>query len=85
MCLSSECIRSVVVFANTCRWRSFYTLIQKTHFKTGNVHKLEAAVKVYAGLTEIAIIRQEVMMKLAGMLLHPFPNVSIRKSVKAVS
>ncbi|KAI9878754.1 MAG: hypothetical protein M1830_010607 [Pleopsidium flavum] len=54
---------------------NFYALIQKAHFKSGSVHKLEAAVKLYAGLAEVASTSQEAVMKLAGMLLHPFPKI----------
>ena len=39
--------------------------------------KLKAAIDVYVGLAAIESIRQEVLLKLAGMLLHPFPQVSL--------
>lgn len=53
-------------------WRAIYLLIQKSHYKTGNVRKLEAAVKLYGGLCGVY---PEAMTKLSSMLLHPFPKV----------
>lgn len=47
-------------------------LVQKAHYKTSNVRKLEAAVKVYSGLMEVY---PAVLQKLSSMLLHPFPKV----------
>jgi hypothetical protein len=47
-------------------------LVQKAHYKTGNIRKLEAAVKLYGGLTEVY---PEPLTKLSSMLLHPFPRV----------
>lgn len=57
---------------NYHRWRSLYLLVQKAHYKTGNVRKLEAAVKIYGGLIEVY---QEALQKLTTMLLHPFPKI----------
>lgn len=54
------------------RWRSLYLLVQKAHYKTGNIRKLEAAVKIYGGLSEVY---PEALQKLATMLLHPFPKI----------
>ncbi|RDL35861.1 uncharacterized protein BP5553_06473 [Venustampulla echinocandica] len=54
------------------KWRSLYALTQKAHFKTSNVRKLEAAVKVYGGLMEVY---PEAVQKLSSMLLHPFPRI----------
>ena len=57
---------------NILRWRSLYLLVQKAHYKTGNVRKLEAAIKVYGGLVHVY---PEALQKLTSMLLHPFPKV----------
>jgi len=46
--------------------------VQKAHYKTGNIRKLEAAVKLYGGLIEVY---PEALQKLATMLLHPFPKI----------
>ncbi len=53
-------------------WRSLYLLVQKAHYKTGNVRKLEAAIKVYGGLLQVY---PEALDKLTSMLLHPFPKI----------
>ncbi|KAI9780276.1 MAG: hypothetical protein M1839_006836 [Geoglossum umbratile] len=56
-------------------WRSLFASVQKAHFKSGNILKLSAAVKVYAGLVEIPLIRRDVLTRLISMLMHPFPRV----------
>jgi hypothetical protein len=41
------------------------------------MQRLEAAVKAYSGLAMLpAPVRKESLLKLTGMLLHPFPRVS---------
>ncbi|MCJ1465433.1 hypothetical protein MMC07_004051 [Pseudocyphellaria aurata] len=59
-------------------WRNLFVLVQQSHYKSGNIHKLEAAVKVYTGLARTNILRANVIGRLCGMLLHSFP--SIRKA-----
>lgn len=56
-------------------WRNLFALVQKSHYKSGNVHKLEAAVKLYTGLARANVVRDQVISKLFSMLLHPFPSV----------
>ena len=46
--------------------------MQKAHYKTGNVRKLEAAIRLYGGLIEVYPPAAE---KLTSMLLHPFPKI----------
>ena len=55
-------------------------LVQKCHYKTGNVAKLKAAIDVYTGIARFNQTRQEVLAKLTGMLLHPFPSVGTATS-----
>ncbi len=47
-------------------------MAQKAHYKTGNVRKLEAVIKLYGGLVQVY---PEAFQKLTSMLLHPFPKV----------
>ena len=54
------------------KWADLYSLIQKAHYKTGNVRKLEAAIKLYSGL---AVVYPSALDKLLSLLLHPFPKV----------
>src|SRR5277367_5161682 len=61
-----------IIESNLIRWRSVYLLVQKAHYKTGNVRKLEAAIKVYGGLLQVY---PEALEKLTSMLLHPFPKI----------
>jgi hypothetical protein len=37
--------------------------------------RLEAAIKVYAPLCRLEHLRADVLKKMAGMLLHPFPRI----------
>jgi hypothetical protein len=53
-------------------WRDLYSLVQNAHYKTGNIRKLEASVRVYGGLVEVY---PEALDKLTKMLLHPIPTL----------
>lgn len=63
------------ISTNLISLRKMFSLVQKAHYKSGNVHKLSAAIEVYVGLSSFESIGSEVQLKLTGMLLHPFPNV----------
>ncbi|KAJ5799803.1 uncharacterized protein N7518_001871 [Penicillium psychrosexuale] len=56
-------------------FRKLFTLVQKAHFRSANIARLEAAVKVYAALSRIDSLRGGVLKKMTGLLLHPFPKV----------
>lgn len=56
-------------------FRKVFILTQKAHFKSSNIARLEAAIKVYAPLARLEQLRPDVLKKLSGMLLHPFPKV----------
>ena len=60
----------------SCSLRRLLVLVQKAHYKSSNIPRLEAAVKVYASLSRIPSLRVECIKKLASMLLHPYPKVS---------
>jgi len=47
-------------------------MLQKSHYKTGNVRKLEAAVRMYGNLIQV---HPEALEKLTTMILHPFPKI----------
>ena len=53
-------------------WRNLYALIQNAHYQSGNVRKLEAAVKLYGGLLDVF---PDAVQKLSSMLLHKYPKV----------
>jgi hypothetical protein len=46
--------------------------IQNAHYKTPNVRKLEAAVKLYGALSEVY---PPAVTKLTGILLHAYPTI----------
>ncbi|KAH8425353.1 tubulin-specific chaperone D [Aspergillus melleus] len=56
-------------------FRKLFVLVQKAHFKTSNIARLEAAIRVYACLCRLEPLRTEALKKMTGMLLHPFPRV----------
>ena len=58
--------------ANTSSWRGLYALIQNAHYQSGNIRKLEAAVKLYGGLLDVY---PDASQKLTSMLLHKYPKV----------
>lgn len=62
--------------------RRIFVLVQKAHFKSSNMARLEAAIKVYGPLARVAALRMEVLKKITGMLLHPFPRVCL-ESIRA--
>ncbi|KAJ6078960.1 hypothetical protein N7467_008713 [Penicillium canescens] len=56
-------------------FRKLFILIQKSHLRSANMARLEAAVKAYAALTRINSMRADVLKKMTGLLLHPFPRI----------
>lgn len=56
-------------------WKRLFTDVRKAHFKSGNVQKIEAAVKIYAGMMAVSRVRTDVEDKLCSMLLHPYPKI----------
>ncbi|KAJ6005877.1 Tubulin-specific chaperone D C-terminal [Penicillium sp. IBT 35674x] len=56
-------------------FRKVFLLVQRAHFRSANIARMEGAVKVYSALSEIENLRGDVLKKLTAMLLHPFPRV----------
>ena len=56
-------------------FRKVFVLVQKAHFRSSNIARMEAAVKVYTAMSRLEPLRGDVLKKLTGMLLHPFPRV----------
>jgi hypothetical protein len=86
--LNGSSFQYVAAMISSSRWfmliqrrhRSLLSLIQKAHFKSGNVSKLETAVKVYGGMTELPSLQEEATKKLFSMLVHPFAKVHASRS-----
>lgn len=61
--------------------RSLCLQAQKAGYKTGNVRKIEACIKVYGGVASMAITSvteagvTEAMKRLGALLYHPWPRV----------
>lgn len=66
--------------ANLSSFRRLFVLVQKAHFKSSNISRLEAAIKAYSSLSRFEPLRGEVLKKLTSMLLHPFPRVCLYTS-----
>ena len=70
------------------RLRLLFLRTQKAQFKTSNVKKLDAAIKIYGALIDIfshstadnneSELRVKFVEKLTSMLSHPFPRVRER-------
>ncbi|CAD6579724.1 MAG: hypothetical protein ASARMPRED_009232 [Alectoria sarmentosa] len=56
-------------------WKRLFTEVRKAHFKSGNVQKIEAAVKIYASMMAVPRVSREVQEKLCSMLAHPYPKI----------
>lgn len=56
--------------------RKLWKVVRKAHFKSTNLRKLEAAVRIYAGLAAHGEMRENGLAKLRDLLLHPYPSVS---------
>ncbi|ODH53102.1 hypothetical protein GX48_00637 [Paracoccidioides brasiliensis] len=56
-------------------YRKIFVCVQKFHFKSANVSRIEAAIKIYALLWRMGVFRNDSMKKLTGMLLHPYPMI----------
>ncbi|KAJ5266161.1 hypothetical protein N7524_007179 [Penicillium chrysogenum] len=65
----------VIPEASDPSFRKLFTLVQKAHFRSANIARLEAAVKAYAALSRVDSLRAGVLKKMTGLLLHPFPRV----------
>lgn len=57
---------------SSLNWKSFYNTIQRAHYKSSNIRKLQAAIKIYGGLMEVY---PDAVTKLSSMLLHNFPGI----------
>ncbi|KAJ9208854.1 hypothetical protein DTO021D3_71 [Paecilomyces variotii] len=56
-------------------FRKVFFFVQKAHYKSSNMARLEAAIKVYASLSRMEHLKTDVMKKLTSMLLHPYPKI----------
>ncbi|KAJ5568528.1 hypothetical protein N7450_011014 [Penicillium hetheringtonii] len=56
-------------------FRKVFVIVQNSHFRSSNIARIEAAVKVYAALSRLESLRADALKKLTGLLLHPFPRV----------
>lgn len=61
--------------ADSSSFRSLLFQVQKAHFKSSHMHKLDLALNVYRGLEDIPVTSLDTRAKVVSMLLHPFPKV----------
>ena len=69
----------------TCRWRTLFDLVKQANSAPEDQPRVEAVIKVYIGLAEIAWVATDALAELAGALLHPIPNVSPQECFEASS
>ncbi|OJD22113.1 hypothetical protein ACJ73_06543 [Blastomyces percursus] len=56
-------------------YRKLFALVQNFHFKSASMARIEAAIKIYALLWRMGVIKRDAMQKLTGMLMHPYPKI----------
>ncbi|KMU78807.1 hypothetical protein CISG_01847 [Coccidioides immitis RMSCC 3703] len=56
-------------------FRKLFLLVQKSHFKSSNIPRIEVAVKTYATLLRQECIQKDVMKKMMSLLLHSYPKI----------
>ena len=56
--------------------RRLWNVVRKAQFKSTNIRKLEAAVRIYAALAAQGEMQKHGLCKLKDLLLHPYPRVS---------
>ncbi len=62
-------------FGPTLPARMIWNVVREAHFKSTNIRKLEAAVKIYGALAISADMKSNALGKLRDLLLHPYPSV----------
>jgi hypothetical protein len=65
------------IINNTCRWKSFLSLVQKSHYQSAHIPKILAALDVYRGLADVIAIKVLIISKVQSMLLHNYTKVRI--------
>ncbi|OKL56274.1 hypothetical protein UA08_08481 [Talaromyces atroroseus] len=73
-------ISEPTVSSNNASLRKLFILTQKAHFKSSNIPRLEAAIKVYAALSRSPALQVDTLKKLTTMLLHPYPKIRMAVS-----
>ncbi|KAK0101839.1 hypothetical protein ONS96_005817 [Cadophora gregata f. sp. sojae] len=57
---------------SSINWKTLYYRVQKAHYQSANLRKIEACVKIYGGILDRV---SEAKGKLIGMLAHKYPGV----------
>ncbi|KAM5445614.1 hypothetical protein MaudCBS49596_007350 [Microsporum audouinii] len=60
--------------------KKLFRLVQKSHFKSTNIPRIEAALKVYFSLYGYSTMRRDATSKMINMLLHPYPKIRVLAS-----
>ncbi|KAI6716645.1 hypothetical protein JHW43_000904 [Diplocarpon mali] len=59
-------------------WSSFYFWVQKAHYQSANIRKIEICVRIYGALSELKAggsIEKKATQRLLSMLVHRYPSV----------
>ncbi|EKD19691.1 uncharacterized protein L3040_001962 [Drepanopeziza brunnea f. sp. 'multigermtubi'] len=59
-------------------WKDFFLWVQKAHYQSTNIRKIEVCVRLYGGLVEMgaaAGVGAKAAAKMVGMLVHRYPSV----------
>ena len=72
-----------LVASEEVKWRQVFNQLQKSHYKSSNIAKIEAAIKLYAALASFGPMKNLVLRKLCQMLVHPYAKVSSNHSLRS--
>ncbi|KAK2858509.1 hypothetical protein FQN49_004661 [Arthroderma sp. PD_2] len=78
--LLDNCFNPEMLKLDSENLRNLFRLVQKFHFKSTNIPRIEAALRVYYCLHSYDTMRKDVVSKMANMLLHPYPKIRVLAS-----
>jgi hypothetical protein len=61
--------------ASLMSFRPLFIVTQKVAYKSGNITKILACVRMYAAFLNVCGMEKETLKKMCSMLLHPLPRV----------
>ncbi|KAK2746382.1 hypothetical protein FQN57_003264 [Myotisia sp. PD_48] len=73
--LLDNCFTTETFVHDTQLLQQIFKLVQKSHFRSSNIPRIEVAIKLYFSLTGFESTSKVALAKLTGLLLHPYPKI----------
>ncbi|DAA79608.1 TPA_exp: putative Tubulin-specific chaperone D [Trichophyton benhamiae CBS 112371] len=73
--LIENCFNPEILELDPDSMRKLFRLVQKFHFKSANIPRIESALKAYYCLFNYELLRKNIVSKMTKMLLHPYPKI----------